>query len=112
MLLIRLVGLAFAAIQITLALRLLLPFVEVPRALRQYVPGLVAVTDALVAPFTEIAEPFDLTAAAADLGGRAGLALGDYAQQVDPAVVVAMVGYALVSAFVLFVLRLVFRPAG
>ena len=30
----------------------------------------------------------------------------------EPAVVVAMIGWAIIAAFILFVLRLIFRPTG
>ena len=38
MLIIRLAGLLFAFVQLTLVLRLALPFVEVPEGLAEYVP--------------------------------------------------------------------------
>ena len=40
MIFIRLAGLFFAFVQVTLLLRLVLPFVEVPKALQEYVPTL------------------------------------------------------------------------
>jgi hypothetical protein len=110
--LLRLAGLVFAAIEISLALRLLLPFVEVPAALSIYVPSLIDVTDALIAPFDRFVEPFDLGEAFGELGTLAAEGLAGYADSLDPAVLVAMVGWAIVSTFVLFVMRLVIRPGG
>jgi hypothetical protein len=111
-LVLRLAGLGFAAIQITLALRLLLPFVEVPGSLEGYVPTLVRVSDVLVAPFSALVEPYDLDPVLDELGGISRATLGAYAEGLDLGVAVAMVGWALVATFVLFVMRLVVRPAG
>lgn len=110
MLLLRLVGLVFALIQVTLALRLLLPFVEVPAAFEAYVPQLVSVSDGLIAPFRAIIEPYDLEGILAEIGPLTEAALGPWADSLDPAVIVAMVGWGIVSTFVLFVMRLVIRP--
>jgi hypothetical protein len=111
--LLRLAGLAFAAIEIALALRLLLPFVEeVPPALSIYVPDLIEVTDTLMQPFERFVQPFDLGEAFGDLGQLAAEGLADYADALDPAVIVAMVGWAIISTFVLFLMRLIIRPGG
>ena len=47
MIFIRLAGLFFAFVQVTLFLRLLLPFVEVPKGLAEYVPTLMEITEPL-----------------------------------------------------------------
>lgn len=112
MLLLRLAGLTFALIEIVLAMRLLLPFVEVPRQFREHVPALVALSDRLVQPFQAFIEPYDLKGALEELGSFSTEALGRYADSLDPAIIVAMVGWAVVSVFVLFVMRLVIRPGG
>jgi hypothetical protein len=106
----RVAGLFFAFAEIVLALRLVLPFVEVPVALEDYVPTLVAVSDWFVQPFRAIIEPYDLEGVLADFGQLTEVALGPYADSIDPAVIVAMVGWAIISSFVLFVLRLIVRP--
>jgi hypothetical protein len=110
-LIIRLAGIAFAVIQVTLALRLLLPFVEVPTGFEDYLPGLRAVTELWLAPFAAIVDQLDV------LGSGASLDSGWPEEDrepttFEPAVVVAMIGWAIVAAFVLFVLRLIFRPVG
>jgi len=110
-LIIRLAGLFFAFIQITLALRLVLPFVEVPVGLLEYVPALLDVTDIWLLPVEVIGERFEITGVAEDLA-----AVGDASisgpEEFEPLVIAAMVFWGLVAWFGLFVLRLIFRPAG
>jgi hypothetical protein len=108
---IRIAGLFFAFIQITLALRLILPFVEVPTALVEYVPPLLDITELLLAPVLAVSERFELTGLAEDLAPAAGeLVAGP--NDFEPAVLLAMVFWGLVAMFMLFVLRLIFRPQG
>ena len=111
MIVIRLAGLCFAFVQITLFLRLLLPFVEVPEALAEYVPTLMEITNIWLAPVVAVVERFELSGLAES---AAGIAAGQVAgpEDFEPLVVVAMVGWAVVAAFALFVLRLIFRPVG
>jgi len=110
-LIIRLAGLFFAFIQITLVLRLVLPFVEVPEALLEYVPALLDVTDVWLLPVEVIGERFEITGVAEDL-----VAVGDATvtgpEEFEPLVLAAMLFWGLVAWFSLFVLRLIFRPAG
>jgi hypothetical protein len=108
---IRLAGLFFAFVQITLFLRLLLPFVEVPEALAEYVPTLMEITNIWLAPVAAVVEQFELSGLAESV---AGIAEGQVAgpEDFEPLVLVAMVGWAVVAAFALFVLRLIFRPVG
>ena len=108
-LLVRLLGIGFALVQVALLLRLILPFVDpVPRALRSLVAPLVDITDALLAPFSSFAEPFDL-AAIVELPGGVEAILQDYVDRIDPAVVVAMVAWGLIGFAVMLVLRIVIR---
>jgi hypothetical protein len=108
MLLLRLGGVVLAIIEAALLLRLLLPFVRVPPALRGLVPGLVQFTNALIAPFSSLAAPFDLTDVSRLPGGDLGFA--KYLDRVDQAVVVALVAWAIIGMVVLFAMRLVIRP--
>src|SRR5262245_40558476 len=107
---VRLVSIAFALIEASLFLRLVLPFVDqVPRAVRSFVAPLIAVTDRLIAPFSGLVEPFQLDDIE-DVPGAVNQVLQEYVNQVDQAVVVAMIGWAIIGAVVLFVLRAVLRP--
>ena len=110
MLIIRLAGLFFAFIQITLALRLALPFVEVPQGLVEYVPVLLDVTDLWLLPIEVIAERFEITGVAESIAevGEASVA---GPEEFEPEILAAMLFWALVAWFSLFVLRLIFRPA-
>jgi hypothetical protein len=108
--LIRLVAVVFAIIQASLLLRLVLPFVDqVPRVLRPFVPTLIAFTDLLIAPFAGLVEPFELSDVT-DVPDVLTDVLQSYVDQVDQAVIVAMIGWAIIGAVVLFVLRAVIRP--
>lgn len=111
MIVIRLAGLFFAFVQITLALRLVLPFVEVPVGLEEYVPSLVAVTDLWLLPIEVIAERFEITGLAQDLA-EVGDASISGPEEFEPNVIAAMLLWGLVAWFSIFVLRLIFRPAG
>jgi len=108
---IRLAGLFFAFVQITLVLRLALPFVEVPEGLLDYVPSLMDITDIWLLPVEAIAERFEITGIAQDLA-----AVGDSSisgpEEFEPSVLLAMLFWGIAAMFVLFVLRLIFRPAG
>ena len=112
MIIIRLAGIFFAVVQITLALRLLLPFVDVPLSLEGFVPTLLVITDWWLAPFVAVIDALDIlgTGAALDPATQDGEVV--VPSEFEPAVVVAMVGWAIIAAFILFVLRLVFRPVG
>ncbi len=109
MLFFRLIGLLLALIQAALGLRLVLPFVKVPKGLHDYVPPLLNVTDVLVAPFRMLIAPYDL-GSSFRLPGGGDLGLGQYVDKVDPALLVAMVGWGIVGGLALFVLRNVIRP--
>jgi hypothetical protein len=106
-LVVRVVGVVFALIEGALVLRLLLPFVRVPKALREYVPGLIDVSDLLAAPFRLIVEPFDLGSGA--IPGASELGFGRYVDKVDPAILVAIVGWGVIAGVLMIVLRLVAR---
>ena len=111
MLIIRLAGLFFAFIQITLVLRLALPFVEVPPGLVEYVPLLLDLTNLWLLPVEAIVGRFEITGLAGDLAevGDASISGPD---EFEPLVLVAMVFWGVAAWFSLFVLRLIFRPAG
>ena len=106
---IRLLALGFALVQAVLGLRLILPFVRVPKGLHDYVPTLITISDWLVAPFKLLISPYDL-GQLTRLPGGGDLGFPKYLNQVDPAVVVAMVGWAIVSGLAIFALRVVTRP--
>ena len=110
-LLIRLAGLFFAFVQITLVLRLALPFVEVPPSLLEYVPALLDVTDLWLLPVEAIVGRFEIAGVAEGLAEVGQDAISG-PEQFEPLVIVAMVFWALAAWFTLFVLRLIFRPAG
>ena len=111
MLIVRLAGLFFAFVQITLALRLVLPFVEVPVGLAEYVPPLIDLTDIWLLPVEVVGERFEITGLAADLA-RAGEPSVTGPEEFEPGVIAAMLFWGLVAWFSLHVLRLIFRPAG
>jgi hypothetical protein len=108
---IRLAGLFFAIVQITLVLRLALPFVEVPAGLVEYRQPLLDITDLWLLPVEVIAERFEITGLAQDLAEVGGGSISG-PQEFEPVVLVAMLFWGLAAWFSLFVLRLVFRPAG
>ena len=112
MIILRLSGLLFAFIEITLALRLLIPLVDVPTALEGFVPPILVVTDWWLAPFIALIERLeilggDVTIQTAVVDGKVIVPT-----EFEPIVVVAMIGWAIIAAFILFVLRLIFRPTG
>ena len=108
---IRLAGFSFAFIQITLVLRLVLPFVEVPQALLEFVPTLLDITDLWLAPVLSVIDRFEITGLAEDLAAAGdGVVTGP--EEFEPAVLIAMVFWGVVAAFALFVLKLIFRPVG
>ena len=111
MILIRLAGLFFAFVQITLVLRLALPFVEVPVGLLEYVPTLLDVTDIWLLPVEAVVDRFQITGLAEDLAGVGDASISGPAE-FEPVVIVAMLFWGVAAWFSLFVLRLVFRPAG
>jgi hypothetical protein len=91
-----------------LLLRLALPFLRIPETLRSWVPLLVDVTDILVAPFQAISRTFDLKTAAQNLPAFAG-AFSGYADRLDPAVLVAMIGWGVIAFIVTLIVSLVGR---
>jgi len=108
-LIVRVAGLVFTLIQVALVIRLILPFVgSVPDALRPLVRPLIRVTNQLIAPFRAIAEPFDLTELV-ELPEPAQTVVLAYLGQVDPAVVVAMIGWGIIGAVVMLLLRILLR---
>ena len=111
MLFIRLAGLFFAFVQITLALRLALPFVEVPPGLAEYVPALMDLTDVWLLPVETVVGQFEIDGLAGELA-EVGDASISGPSELEPIVLVAMLFWAVVAWFALFVLRLIFRPAG
>ena len=111
MIVIRLAGLFFALVQITLLLRLALPFVEVPPSLAEYVPTLMDVTNIWLLPVEAIVDQFEVTGLARDLA-QVGDGTIDGPEQFEPTVLLAMFFWGLAAWFCIFVLRLLFRPAG
>lgn len=111
MILIRLAGLFFAFVQITLVLRLALPFVEVPQSLVEFVPTLMDVTDLWLLPVDAIVERFEITGVAEELAVAADDTVSG-PEEFEPLVLVAMLFWGLAAWFSLFVLRLIFRPVG
>ena len=103
----RSVTLVFTLISAVLALRLLLPFMRIPQSLEQYVPALVNVSDGLIAPFRMFFQPFALDRLADLPGGELGYTR--YLDQVDSTVIVAMIGWAIIGALAVLVLRFLVR---
>jgi hypothetical protein len=108
---IRLAGLFFAFVQITLVLRLALPFVEVPEGLLEYVPALVDITNVWLLPVEAIVDRFEITGVAEELAEVGDQSLSG-PEEFEPTVVLAMLFWGLAAWFSLFVLRLIFKPAG
>jgi hypothetical protein len=106
--LVRIAAFAFAMIQLVLLLRLALPFVRIPDTLRSWVPALIDVTDLLVSPFQAFAKTFDLKSAIPNLPAFGG-AFSGYADRLDGAVLVAMIGWGIVAFVVTLILSLVSR---
>ena len=111
MIFIRLAGLFFALVQITLVLRLVLPFVEVPQGLVEFVPPLMELTDLWLLPVEAIMGNFEVTGLAEDLA-RVGDDSVSGPDEFEPNVLLAMLFWGIAAMFVLCVLRLSFRPAG
>jgi hypothetical protein len=110
-LIIRLAGLFFALVQISLVLRLAVPFVEVPEGLLEYVPTLMDITDLWMLPVEVIAERFEITGVAEELA-EVGDASITGPEEFEPLILVAMLFWGVVAWFGLFVLKLLLRPAG
>jgi hypothetical protein len=108
---IRLAGLFFAFVQITLVLRLALPFVEVPPGLLEYVPALMDITDVWMLPVEAIIDKFEITGVAEDLAAAGDDSISG-PEEFEPLVLVAMLFWGVTAMFGLFVLRLIFKPAG
>ena len=104
MLLMRAVSIALALIEAVLALRLLFPFMRVPKSLDQYVPVLVTLSDWLMTPFKLFLQPFSLHELS-KLPGGSELGYKEYLNKLDTTVLVAMVGWAIIGSVVLLVLR-------
>ena len=92
-------------------LRLALPFVDLPEGLTEYVPGLMDVTDVWLLPVEAVVGQFEISGLAEDLA-----AIGDESisgpEQFEPVVLAAMLFWGVAAWFALFVLRVIFRPAG
>jgi hypothetical protein len=85
--------------------------VEVPPSLSEFVPPLVDITNLWLAPVESIVERFEITGIAQDLAAAGdGTIVGP--EEFEPLVLVSMLFWGLAAMFVLFVLRLIFRPAG
>lgn len=107
---VRFVGIVFALIEAALLIRLVLPFVDtVPKALRPFAVQLVRITDQLVAPFQVAAHPFEL-GDLRELPTGVVAVVQAYADRLDPAVLIAMIAWGLISTVTLLVLRLALRP--
>ena len=111
MIFLRLAGLFFAFVQISLVLRLLLPFVVVPEALLPYVPALMEITDLWIAPIEAILAGFSLTDLAEQLAPTTDT-LVEGPTEFEPFVLIAMLFWVVVTMFSMFILRLIFRPGG
>ena len=111
MIVIRLAGLFFALVQITLVLRLALPFVEAPPSLAEFVPTLMDITNLWLLPVEAIVGRFEITGLAQDLA-EVGDGTISGPQEFEPIVLLAMLFWGLAAWFSIFVLRLIFRPAG
>ena len=98
----KLLAFVFAIIQVLLLLRLALPFVHWPSTLDEWIPKLINVTDVLAAPFQPLVKTLDIQSAA-------GGVLSTYVNQLDAGVLVAMLGWGVITVVVLKVLSLLSR---
>ena len=98
----KILAFVFAIIQVLLLVRLALPFVHWPSTLDDWVPRLINVTDVLAAPFQPIVKTLDIRSAA-------GGVLSTYVNQLDAGVLVAMIGWGVITVVVLMVLNLLSR---
>lgn len=92
----------FAIIQVLLLLRLVLPFLHWPAALDEWIPRLINATDVLASPFHPLIKTLDMKAAA-------GGVLANYVNQLDAGVLVAMIGWGVITFAVLLIISLVSR---
>jgi uncharacterized protein YggT (Ycf19 family) len=96
-LLTRLAVLGFGAIQALLTLRLVMSLADLPRAIMQFEPAVLALSEPLIDPFRRFEDMLHGMLSSSFLGG------------VDPAVVVALIGWSLVELALLGVLRVLGR---
>lgn len=97
-LLTRLAVLGFGAIQALLTLRLVMSLADLPRAVMQFEPTVLALSEPLIDPFRRFEDMLE--------GGMLG---AGFLGGVDPAVVVALIGWSLVELVLLGVLRVLGR---
>lgn len=99
-LLTRIVVLGFGAIQALLTLRLVMGFIDLPAAIMQFRPTVLALSEPLIDPFRGFQGLLG--------GGLGGMPGAGFMGGLDSAVLVALAGWSLVELVVLGVLR-VFR---
>ncbi len=102
----RLAVLAFGAIQALLTLRLVMGLVDLPQAVMQFRPSVVALSEPLIDPFRR----FEGILGGDGLSGA--IPGGGFLGGLDTAVVVALVGWSLIELVVLGVLRIFGRRGG
>jgi hypothetical protein len=101
----RLVIAGFGIVQLLLGIRLVLPFFDPPQFLIEWVPALVNITDVLIAPFVGFTDMLG-----SGLSGLPGGPLGaGISGQLDPTVIVALIGWSIVELIVVTVLRVFTR---
>ncbi len=96
-LLTRIAVLGFGAIQGLLTLRLAMSLTDLPQAIMQFEPTVLALSEPLIDPFRRFEDT---------LGGGLG---GGFLGGVDAAVLVALIGWSLVELVLLGVLRVLGR---
>ncbi|MDQ3448219.1 MAG: YggT family protein [Chloroflexota bacterium] len=100
-LLTKMVVLGFGAIQGLLTLRLVMGFLDLPRAIMQFEPTVIVLSEPLIDPFRGFQGLLG-----GGLGGLGGMPGGGFTGGLDSAVLVALVGWSLVELVVLGVLRI------
>lgn len=102
----RIAVIAFGAIQALLTLRLVLPYVDLPPSLVEFVPAIRNLSTLFVEPFRQFTGLLGVTLTSPALPGFGGPIGGGFTDRLDAAVIVALVGWSLIELVVLFFLRI------
>ena len=102
-LLLRTAVVAFSAIQGVLTLRLVLPYVDLPSSLTQFVPAIRNLSEVLIEPFRQLLRLLGADLQSIGIGGQIG---GGFTDRLDGLVVVALIGWTIVELIVLSILRI------
>lgn len=102
-LLLRIAVISFSAVQGLLTLRLILPFVDPPPSLAQFVPAIRNLSDLLIEPFRQLLRLLGVDLQSVGITGPIG---GGFTDQLDGLVVVALLGWTMAELMVLAILRI------